>query len=281
MRDTNNIVEVKKEFWTRGAEKTDLVDEAVRLINAGAPLRTIADLMCIPMAFQKIKPGSADLAFWVDDVPDVQRLVHAYMPESLPRMKLWLRCVHQARSVGPEFVEWVAKHSFEIAGSAREVLSFLIDLGDWVEACYLSRASVDGNLCSPRGEQFVVRPFSPDMSLRTVTKLSEEWHEAVANGMSGPSYDFPEPWSGAGQSFGYEIVPIDTPRSSIAKGTCCITALAPKGIECKRARRIFTLFARTKNAWRRWNYFGKAMTSRSANFADLAIAKCRPKLSAR
>jgi hypothetical protein len=46
------------------------------------------------------------------------------------------------------------------------------------------------------------------MSLKTVTKLSADWHEAVANDMSGPDYEFPEPWCGAGQSGGYEIIPI-------------------------------------------------------------------------
>ena len=46
------------------------------------------------------------------------------------------------------------------------------------------------------------------MSLKTVTRLSANWHEAVANNMVGPNYDFPEPWCDAGQSCGYEIIPI-------------------------------------------------------------------------
>ena len=40
----------------------------------------------------------------------------------------------------------------------------------------------------------MARRFSPDMSLETVLRLSDEWHEAVANDLSGPQFDFPEPW---------------------------------------------------------------------------------------
>jgi hypothetical protein len=170
------------------------------------------------MAFRKVKPGAAELALYVINTLHDQRLAHAYMPASLPRMKLWLNCIRVAKGLGPEFVEWVAKHSLEIRGAPNEVLSFLIDLTDWVKACH--RASVPPHIFnaiigkrdvpfhSPRGEQFIVRAFSPDMSLKTVTKLSSDWHEAVANNMSGPFFEFPEPWCCAGELCGYEIVPI-------------------------------------------------------------------------
>ena len=46
------------------------------------------------------------------------------------------------------------------------------------------------------------------MSLATVTKLSGDWHEAVAANMSGPEYEFPEPWCPGGESGGFDIVPI-------------------------------------------------------------------------
>jgi hypothetical protein len=181
--------------------------DAARLVGAGAPLKTIAGLMHVPMAFRKIKPAAAELALSVIGALDDKRLVQAYLPDSLPRMKLWLRCINIAKDAGPEFIEWVAKHSLEIGGTPHEVLCFLSDLKDWVQACYPSHIS-DAILSEPHGEQFVVRRFSPDMSLATVIKLSSNWHEAVANNMSGPSYEFPDPWCCAGLSCGYEIVPI-------------------------------------------------------------------------
>jgi hypothetical protein len=183
--------------------------DATRLVDVGAPLKTIADLMHVPMAFRKIKPAAAELGLSVIGALDDQRLIHAYLPDSLPRMKLWLRCIQIAKYAGPEFVEWVAKHSLEVGGTPDEVLFFLSDLKDWVRACH-PRHILGGDRLfhQPHGEQFVVRRFSPDMSLATVMKLSGDWHEAVANNMSGPFYEFPEPWCCAGLSCGYEIVPI-------------------------------------------------------------------------
>jgi PcfJ-like protein len=204
------------------------IHEATQLVEAGAPLKKIADLMSVPMAFRKVKPAAADLALFAMDALRNERLAHAYMPNSLPRMKLWLRCIHLAKGLGPEFVEWVAKHCHEIGGTPIEVLSFLSDLTDWITACH--RASVpphifnsiigkkDAPFHSPCGEQFIVRAFSPDMSLKTVTKLSSDWHEAVANNMSGPLIEFPEPWCCAGEPCGYEIVPITTSADLYREG---------------------------------------------------------------
>jgi PcfJ-like protein len=184
--------------------------EARDLIEAGAPLRTIADLMGVPMAFRKIKPGAIDftLSYIAHGAWD-KRLVHAYMPDSLPRMKLWLNAILRSSDLGPDFVEWVAKHSLEIGGTPNEVLNLLYDLKDWVRACNLTGGPPQPDQsATPHGENFVVRPFSPDMSLKTVTKLSADWHEAVASNMSGPSCEFPEPWCSGGESCGYGIFPI-------------------------------------------------------------------------
>jgi len=229
---------------------------AAELVEAGAPLKKIADLMHIPMAFQKVKPAAAELAlFVVDAVPD-QRLIHAYMPDSLPRMKLWFRCIHLAKGLGPEFIEWVAKHSHEIAGTPREVLNFLSDLTDWVAACH--RASVPPHIFSaiigdkaelfqsPRGEQFIIRAFSPDMSLKTVTKLSSDWHEAVANNMSGPLYEFPEPWCHAGESCGYEIVPIVTSADLYREGHALHHCVGTQGHRVRTGETYFYSIRRQK-----------------------------------
>jgi hypothetical protein len=59
------------------------------------------------------------------------------------------------------------------------------------------------------GERFVVRPFTLGMSLKTVTTLSAEWHEAVASHMDGPQYAFPAPWFPAGTIDDYEFIPLD------------------------------------------------------------------------
>jgi hypothetical protein len=192
--------------------------EAMALVERGAPLKKIADLMCVPMALQKVKPGATDLALKAIEIcARDERLFHAQLPNSLPRMKTWLKAVIFASDLGPEFVEWTAKHAFEISENYTEIRSFLQDTEDWVRACLGPSVPTDDDLFSPdchpahrdvRGEEFVTRHFSPNMSLRTVMRLSGTWHEAVANNMDGPSYLFPEPWHNAGMVGDYEILPI-------------------------------------------------------------------------
>ena len=46
------------------------------------------------------------------------------------------------------------------------------------------------------------------MSLKTVTTLSAQWHEAVASNMTGPDLALPPPWYPAAKVGDLEIVPI-------------------------------------------------------------------------
>ena len=187
--------------------------QAAALVEAGVPLKSIAGLMGVPMAFRKVKPGAVDptISYIIHNGWD-KRLIHAFMPSSLRPMKLWLNAILRSVDLGDDFVEWVARHVLDISGSPDQLLSLLYDIKDWVRAGRPARIprsipSID-NYSPSRGGEFVVRPFSPDMSLRTVIRLSAAWHEAVANNMVGPNYEFPEPWCGAGSAGNYEIIPI-------------------------------------------------------------------------
>src|SRR5262249_17499436 len=66
-------------FTQGGAGANPNAYRAAELVEAGAPLKKISDLMCIPMAFQKVKPAAADLALSVVNAVHDQRLIHAYM----------------------------------------------------------------------------------------------------------------------------------------------------------------------------------------------------------
>jgi hypothetical protein len=224
-------VAIYRGYWAGGPgarASVGLVPEARRLVEAGAPLRTVARLMRIPMAFRRVKPGAADLALSAVGACEDPRLVDAYLPDSLPMMTLWLRCLELAGPVGPDFVEWTARHATEIAGTPQETLSILTDLADWVRACHRASAPSHGrgNVVGDQeafrpgdeGEQFVVRPFRANMSLATVTSLSHDWHEAVATNMSGPRYEFPEPWCPAGRSGELDIIPITTSAELYREG---------------------------------------------------------------
>jgi hypothetical protein len=141
---------------------SNLVPEAKRLVEGGTPLRKIAEMMGVPTAFRRVKPGAADLALAVVGAFEEPRLIDAYMPDSLTQMKFWLGCIDLAKNVGPDFVEWTARHATQIGGSRDEVVCILRDIGDWVRACY--RASVPPHIWQT-GHSL---EFSPRKPLRRI-----------------------------------------------------------------------------------------------------------------
>jgi hypothetical protein len=186
------------DVWAKEKAAADMVERGVRL-------RDIAGVMQIPMALRRVKPGAAHL---VGPYHNAEWVISC-MPRSLPHVRTWLRAVRDAHLRGGfEFADWAAKHVLQIpVGSENELLSFLHDLADWVRATH-------GN----DGHQFVVRPFKPTMSLRTVTKLSSEWHEAVASNMTGPQLTFPAPWFPAATINSVNIIPIDNSADLYREG---------------------------------------------------------------
>ena len=108
-------------------------------------------------------------------------------------MRKWLLAVGVAQKIGQDdFVRWVVMKANQFPGGRIEIENFVHDLGDWVLAC-------------KNNEGRVTRRFSPDMSLRTVMQLSEQWHEAVAKA-KGPEYQFPQPWYPGDKIKKFEIV---------------------------------------------------------------------------
>jgi hypothetical protein len=183
---------------------------AAHLVDRGARLRDIAAVMNIPMTLRHIKPSVAHLA---TEVLCQHPESLAFMPDTAPRQRIWLLVVNWAyNKVSTDFGAWAARHVPQIPGRLdREVGAFVSDLAGWVRA---------GDAGGPagRGQEFVVRPFAPSMSLKTVTALSADWHEAVASHMDGPDVAFPPPWYPPAKVGGYEIVPIDNSAALYREG---------------------------------------------------------------
>jgi hypothetical protein len=169
--------------------------EALKLVDEGAPLKNVAGLLGVPMALRRVKPGAAHLALGEGrgifvDHPD---LIYAYMPQSLPLMKFWLRKVMGAGRVDRDFARFTAKKLFTFGETTEEISARLTNTADWVGACV-------------RRSEFVTRPFNAKMSVRTATRLSDEWHETVARIQAGPAYPFPEPWIPGANVDSYQII---------------------------------------------------------------------------
>ena len=88
---------------------------------------------------------------------------------------------------------------------------------------------------TPRaGSEFIVRPFTPSMSLKTATALSADWHEAVANNLDGPNSAFPAPWHPAVRLGDYEILPIEDAASLYREGTAMHHCVGTYGDQVQR-----------------------------------------------
>ena len=197
--------------------------EASALVERGARLRDVAAVRGVPMVLRRVKPGAAHLAApW-----HAPERVISLMPDSLPRMRIWLCAVHNAHlRAGSDFAEWTARHALHIPlGTGNEILWFQGDLADWVRAS-------DGDY----GHEYVVSPFRPTMSLRTVTKLSAEWHEAVASNLTGPQHTFPAPWFPAATINGVEIIPIDNSADLYREGACMHHCIGTYAEQVRRGR---------------------------------------------
>ena len=197
------------------------VNQAMAMVERGAKLADIADAVGLPMAMRKIAPSVTIAAHGTADIfRDNPHLLHSHMPKSQPLARNWFSAIREANSIGGSFVPWVARHAIELADRGVSPFWVTRDIGDWVRACYLrdvpehiiKAASNSENSDLPYfGRAFVTRPFSPDMSLRTVLDLSERWDEAIAGTKYGGSdLVFPEPWC-EGETIGnHTIEPIAT-----------------------------------------------------------------------
>lgn len=206
------------------------------LVKVGAPLRKVAECAGVPTALRKVKPGATHHALRGLELftanPD---LIHAHMPQSLPRMRFWLKTVAFAKALSPgvDFAEFVAKNVFWIGTADDEIIAWVENTADWVRAC---RPQSNSRLFRASGSEFVTRRFSPGMSVRTVNALSEAWHEAVTNARSVPSFAFPVPWAQAAKADDYEILPITDNVELFREGRAmhhCVGTYGAEAVEGK------------------------------------------------
>jgi hypothetical protein len=155
------------------------------------------------------------------------------LPDTVTRSRIWLRIVPWAhREVSVEFAEWAAGQVRQIPGSVNQVAGLLGDIADWVRA----GMPPDPDPLQPMqaGREFVLRPFTPSMSLKRAMKLSADWHEAVANNLDGPNAAFPNPWYQAAKVGDCEILPIEDAASLYREGAAMHHCIGTYGDRVQR-----------------------------------------------
>jgi hypothetical protein len=95
-----------------------------------------------------------------------------------------------------------------MAGNLNEVGNDLSDLLDWFRACHCT-SNVFADFELNFGADLVTRRFTPNMAVTTAIRLSQQWHEAVAERQdSNEDLVFPPPWLPPAQRGGLAIVPL-------------------------------------------------------------------------
>src|SRR5262245_24395793 len=164
----------------------------ISMILDGVRLNKIAAAMEIPYRLRHVKPGATNRVVF-----DAHPAALDYLPKTTHKQRLFFLALRtiKDKSVAPaswfdEFVESMTN---------REAIAELDEILDWLRASDIISIPEEHfqivdrfrrlGFChahtEPRrrdgGAEFVTRPFSPDMSLKTVRQLTAEWHEAVAN----------------------------------------------------------------------------------------------------
>jgi PcfJ-like protein len=229
-------------------------DEIFELIQKGARLRVIAEALKLPKVTRHVQPANVSVAPWNCFRLNPEWL--SYMPRTVRKQRRWLDALSIASNLktSSEFQAWLAYHALELPGSRQQIRSRLGDLSDWLSACrdasnrldleslrsdfemLKTRAQALGKNASRfespfqahRGAQFVTRSFTPNMSLPTVQKLCDDWHQTVSmSKFSGQDTTFPEPRYEGGEIRGYTITPIrsciELFREGRAMHNCCLT----------------------------------------------------------
>lgn len=198
--------------------------QARSAVLRGSRLAVVADELGWPLAFRKIPPGAVRYLLGIrHELLTRPEIIHRHLPQTLPEIRRWLAALHLALERDGPFVEWVARNAPAMGRTMVEVQTLVSDISDWVRASYVSevldlpphilKASSGLSWRAPRelGAALVTRRFHPDMSLKTVLQLSDEWHEAIAMAQpEGQDVTFPPPWLPGGEVEGFEVVPITT-----------------------------------------------------------------------
>lgn len=176
--------------------------EAARSIDAGAPLKLVAQTLGVPMWMRRLPPEAycGDLA----DLPNEEsfgRRVPARMPARASDAADWLDAVRfAARAAGADFALWIARHRIHGGGAAQSERHVLL-------AAYAWHSVNPGHPAS----DLVWSRWRMEMAPDTAICAAKSWFNRMKLSVSlaAPL----DPWLQAGECDGFSFVPLTTARA--------------------------------------------------------------------
>jgi hypothetical protein len=207
--------ETAEEYHERKKRSEKIYAEHVDLVLRGKKLKLISDSLGIPYALRHVTPRATNYVR-TTKIHDIAN----YIPPLTRGQRVFFYAVRVTDDLGDQgFTLWAARLAADMT-KLREFTD-IGDIRDWVRACSPKSRLAPPDLPAARKWQrdaerraeFITRRFSPDMSLRTVRRLCQEWHEAIASNMTeGELVKFPEPWIGGAEFGDHKIAPITDSR---------------------------------------------------------------------
>ena len=202
------------------------------LVRQGAKTRDIAEVANVSMCFRRFVPKDTKRLMNIYDLLSQHLdVVSHHCPKRVADQGPWLSHIRKAHSSGSsEFAIWVAIHwgVFCKEFKRSEMQSRICDLRDWVRACVVQQIGSERieTICQMIDDDDAVlaiegwwqrysylaeagKPFNNEMSVQTVIKLSEEWHERQSE-KEAANVEFPQEWFEGGAVGNFRIEPVRT-----------------------------------------------------------------------
>lgn len=190
----------------RGAPARRL--EAISLIESGAPLKSVARALELPMWMRKLPPEAfARLSSELPGGETFTRRIATRMPASAAHAAAWLNAVSFAhRAAHEDFAVWIAEQSFFHEDSeAADLLS--------VMAAYAWHSSKPA---SP-AHALIVVPWRPEIGFDTALCAAKSWLNRIRLVLQLAPGALTDPWLTPGEAHGFTFTPLLTHADILAE----------------------------------------------------------------
>ncbi len=181
----------------RGASSSRM--KALKLIDAGAPLKTAARALDMPMWMRRLPPEAfVRLPPTVPQSETFSRRIAARLPSPSDDCAFWLESVLFAEQAsGENFALWLAGQSVFTERSACEPMFSVLSAYAW----FSLRPAVEGH-------RYIVVPWRPEISFDTALCAAKSWFNRVRLVLQLPPGTLDDCWLKPETVNGYSFMPL-------------------------------------------------------------------------
>lgn len=186
-------------------------NEALDLVEEGAPLKTVSDALGLPFWMRRLMPEA-----FMDDIPALsageafsRRIVNV-LPRTRRASAFWLKSVAFAEmAAGEEFAIWLARQSAFDERARPEQLFAVLAAYAWFSQAPLSRAYA-----------LIVVPWRPEIAFDTALCAAKAWLNRIRLVLQLRPGVIDDTWLPAGEALGYSFLPLADHKALLEEAAC-------------------------------------------------------------